>query len=582
MDKNEIAGVLREISVLLDLKGENRFKTIAYANAARTLELLQADLDALIRENRLAEVRGIGDALKEKITELHATGRLAYHEELKASFPAGLLDCLRVPGLGPKKVKVLWEKLQIDSLGDLRMSCDRGMVAKLAGFGEKTQAKILEGIANLEKYRGQSLYVEALAAALPVQAALQTCPAVQRVAMAGSLRRKKEVVRDLDFVVATRDPAAVMKLFTSLPQVGKITSQGRTKSSVILQSGIQADVRCVTDAEFPFALAYFTGSKEHNIALRQRAITQDRKLNEYGLFGVEGGAETFIPCKDEAALYRKLGLDYIEPELREDMGEVAAAGTGGLSRLIAAEEIHGTFHSHTRWSDGRDTIEQMARAAIALGWKYLGISDHSKTSAVANGLDEQRLLSQLKEIETLNRRLADEGLDFRLFTGSEVDILSEGALDFSDEILARLDFVVASIHQGFTGDEARQTHRVVKAIANPYVTMLGHATGRLLLTREPYKLDLNAVIQAAAATRTIIELNCTPSRMDLDWRWWKMAREQGVLCSINPDAHSTGELSQVSLGVGAARKGWLRARDVLNAHPLAEVIRMLQRKRARS
>ncbi len=578
MDKNEIAEVLHEISVLLELKGENRFKSIAYSNAARTLETLQEDLGALIREERLGEIKGIGEALTEKITILFQTGRLPYYEELKASFPEGLLDCLRISGLGPKKVKVLWEKMGVESMGDLRLSCERGLVARLDGFGEKTQAKILEGIANLDKYRGLFLYVEAFHSAQPILDALRTCPSVQQVEIAGSLRRKKEVVRDLDFVVSTRDPEIVMKVFTSLPQVEKITNQGKTKSSVILNNGIQADVRCVLEEEFPFALNYFTGSKEHNIAMRQRAIEQNKKLNEYGLFEIKMATEKFIPCKDEKVLYRSLGLDYVEPELREDMGEIMAAETEELPKLITQKDIRGTFHCHTHWSDGRDTLEQMARAAIALGWEYLGISDHSKASAVANGLNEKRLASQIQEIKKLNKKFTDEGLTFHLFAGTEVDLLSDGSLDFSDEILDQLDFAITSIHQGFSADESKQTARIIKAISNPHVTMLGHATGRLLLSREPYKVNLSEVIEAAAHNQTVIELNCTPTRMDMDWRWWKRARDKGVICSVNPDAHSTGELDQVSLGVDMARKGWLRAKDVLNTRPLAEVIPWLKRK----
>jgi DNA polymerase (family X) len=579
MDKYEIANVLREVSVLLELKGENRFKCLAYSNAARTMEMLQEDLGSTIRDDKLKEVKGIGAALCEKITELFRSGKLAYYEELKSSFPGSLLECLQVPGLGPKKVKVLWEKLEIDSIGDLKMACDRGMIAKLDGFGEKTQIKILEGIANMEKYRGQFLYAEAAYAAAPIFEALKKCPVAKRVETAGSLRRKKELIRDLDFVVATDKPDEVMKLFISLPQVEKITNQGKTKSSVMLQSGIQADVRCVTDLEFPYALAYFTGSKEHNIVMRQRAISQGKKLNEYGLFQIKGDSEKLIACKDEAALYRDLGLKYIEAELREDMGEIAASEGEKLPSLIKQGDIRGTFHCHTNWSDGADTIEQMARAAIALGWEYLGISDHSKTSAIANGLNEKRLQKQMDEIRALNKQFENEGIRFRIFAGNEVDILMDGAMDFSDDIMAQLDFVVASIHQGFTPDEEKQTARVLRAISNRYVTMLGHATGRLLLSREPYKLNLHTVIEAAAKNQTIIEFNATPSRMELDWRWWKTAKEKGVMCSVNPDAHSTEELPSVFHGVDAVRKGWLTAQDVLNTRPLAEVEKLLKRKR---
>lgn len=579
MDRNAIADVLREISVLLDLRGENRFKVLAYANAARTLETLQEDLGRLIAEKRLGELKGIGAELSKKIAELHAAGRLPFHEELKASFPPGLLDCLRIPGLGPKKVKVLWDQLQIDSLGDLKLACDRGAIAGLDGFGEKTQAKILEGIANLDKYRGHFLLAEAEAVAHPLLETLRACKAAKRVESAGSLRRRKEVVRDLDFVVATDDPASVMETFLSAPGAGKVVNRGPTKSSMLLENGMQADVRCVTPAEFPFALAYFTGSKEHNIVMRQRAIERKLKLNEYGLFTVAAGSEEPKACRDEAAIYRELGLAFVPPELREDMGEFEAAEKDALPRLVRAGDLRGTFHCHTTASDGRNSLDEMVRAAIALGWEYLGIADHSKASAVANGLDEKRLAAQGKEIAALNRRLADEGRKFRIFTGSEVDILADGRLDFSDDLLAGLDFVVASIHQGFTGDEAKQTARVLRALSNPHVTMLGHPTGRLLLGREPYPLDLGTVIEAAAANGMIIEFNATPSRMELDWRWWKRARDLGVMCSINPDAHATDQLRLAMDGAATASKGWLRPEDVLNTRPLAQVEKLLRRRR---
>ncbi len=576
MDKFQIAEVLREIAVMLDLKGENRFKGLAYSNAARTLEMLQEDLDTLIAEKRLGEVKGIGAALTEKIIELHQRGSLDYYEELKASLPAGLLECLKVPGLGPKKVKLLWDKLGVVSLQDLERVCKDGKVAELDGFGEKTQSKILQGLANLSKYSGQTLYLPAFLAAEPILTALKACSAVKRAEIAGSLRRKKEVIRDLDFLVSTTDPETVMKLFTTLPLVEEITNQGKTKSSVILKGGIQADVRCVTDEEYPYALMYFTGSKEHNIVLRQRAIEQGKKLNEYGLIYVKN--EKLIPCKTEKEIYRDLGFDFIEPELREDMGEIAAAEAHQLPQLVTADEIRGTFHCHTRWSDGAHTVEEMARTAIQLGWEYLGIADHSKSSAVANGLNEKRLASQLREIKACNQRFKDEGLKFHIFSGSEVDILADGSLDFSDEILAQLDYTVASIHQGFTNDEKKQTDRILRAISNPYVAMLGHPTGRLLLAREPYKIDLTAVIEEAARNGTIIELNCTPSRMDMDWRWWKGAAERGVMTSINPDAHSTDELGYTIMGVGAARKGWLKSESILNTSPLTQVQCLLRKK----
>lgn len=581
MDRHAIAEVLREIGTLLDLKGENRFKVLAYANAARTLEGLQEDFDRLVAENRLGEIKGIGVELSKKIAELHATGRLPYHEELKASFPPGLLDCLRVPGLGPKKLRALWEHLQIDSLGELQLACERGQIAGIAGFGEKTQAKILEGIARLETYRGQFFLAEADALARPLLEALRACKATQRAEAAGSLRRRKELVRDLDFVVATERPAEVMDAFFSAPGAEKAVHRGPTKASLLLENGMQADLRCVTPAEFPFALAYFTGSKEHNIALRQRAISRKLKLNEYGLFPADKADAKTKRCREEGEIYRALGLAHIPPELREDMGEIEAAEKGALPRLVRAEDLRGTFHCHTFASDGRNSLEEMARAAIALGWEYLGIADHSKNVAqgLVRGLDATRLDAQIREIAELNRRLADEGVQFRVFAGSEVDILGDGQLDFPDDVLARLDYVVASVHFGFAADEAKQTARVLRAIANPHVTMLGHATGRLLLGREPLRLNLPAILEAAAEWKVAIEFNATPSRMDLDWRWWKRARDLGVLCAINPDAHGTERIRQAIDGTATASKGWLRPEDVLNTRNTAEVEKLLRRRK---
>ncbi|NUN93220.1 MAG: DNA polymerase/3'-5' exonuclease PolX [Verrucomicrobiae bacterium] len=577
MDRHEIAEVLRKIGTLLDLKGENRFKVLAYANAARALEGLPEDFDRLVAEKRLGEIKGIGVELSKKIAELHATGRLPYHEELKASFPPGLLDCLRVPGLGPKKLRALWEHLQIDSLGELQLACERGLIAGLEGFGEKTQAKILEGIARLETYRGQFFLAEADALARPILEALRACKATQRAEAAGSLRRRKELVRDLDFVVATERPAEVMDAFFSAPGAEKAVHRGPTKASLLLENGMQADLRCVTPAEFPFALAYFTGSKEHNIALRQRAISQKLKLNEYGLFPAETAEAETKPCRDEAEIYRALGLAHIPPELREDLGEIEAAEKGALPRLVRAEDLRGAFHCHTLASDGRSSLEEMVRAAIALGWEYLGIADHSKSGA--RGLDATRLDAQIREIAEMNRRLADEGLRFRVFAGSEVDILGDGQLDFPDDVLARLDYVVASVHLGFAGDEAKQTARVLRAISHPRVTMLGHATGRLLLGREPLRLNLPAILDAAAEQKVILEFNTSPSRMDLDWRWWKRARDLGVLCAINPDAHRADKIRQAIDGTATASKGWLRPEDVLNTRTTAEVEKLLRRRK---
>ncbi len=574
MDKNEIAVILNEIGAILDLLGENRFKVIAYQNAARTLENLQEDLGQLIQQERLGEIRGFGPHIQEKVVALYKTGKLRYYDELKKSIPVGLIDLLRIPSLGPKKVRMLWTDLQVESVEDLKDRCEKGLVAKLGGFGEKTQEKILEGIGNLATYRGYFFWIEAWNSAQPILELLKKSPLVDKAEVGGSVRRKKEVIRDIDLLCSTEKPEAVMKLFIGSPGVQKVINHGETKSSVMLGSGIQCDLRCVNKDQYPFALTYFTGSKEHNIVLRQRAIDRGLKLNEYGLFPVKGAPQKSLKCNEEEELYRKLGLHYIEPEMREDTGEIAAAETGALPHLVAWKDIRGTFHCHTTASDGADTLEAMGEAARKLGWEYLGIADHSKSSVIANGLDEKRLLAQIKQIGELNQRW--KGQNFRLFAGSEVDVMINGSLDFPDEILAQLECVVASVHSGLGGDEAKNTARVIKAISNPCVTILGHPTGRLLLSREGMKLDMNAVLEAAAETKTVVELNCTPSRMDLDWRHWKSATRAGVLCAINPDAHATAELEQVRMGVGIARKGWLTPATILNTRKLAEVEKFLR------
>ena len=391
--------------------------------------------------------------------------------------------------------------------------------------------------------------------------------------IAGSYRRKKEFVRDLDFIVSTRQPAAVSADFVNHPLVESVLAHGETKSSVVLKNGIQCDLRVVSSGEYPFALNYFTGSKEHNVKMRSRALERGWSLNEYRFSEAEGRKlkEPIPAVQTEADLYKALGLDYIEPELREDRGEIAAAENGELPRLIEWPNLRGTFHCHTTASDGRASLEVMADAARELGLQYLGIADHSKSSVQANGLDEKRLLAQVAEIKKLN----EDQEKFRIFSASECDIKKDGSLDFSDEILGQLDYVVASVHASFTLSETEMTDRIIKAMQNPHVTMLGHLTGRLLLTREPYKVNIPAIIEAAAATGTIIELNANSRRLDMDWRWWPLAKEKGVKCAITPDAHSTAGLQDLIFGIQIARKGWLTKADVVNTLPLGKIEKVL-------
>ncbi|MCS7045757.1 MAG: DNA polymerase/3'-5' exonuclease PolX [Gemmataceae bacterium] len=576
MDKAEVAAVLDEIAVLLELQGENPFRCNAYARAARALNQLEVNLADVIREGKLDEIPGIGATLRDKITTLATTGRLPFYEELKAKTPPGLLDMLRLPGIGPKKVKALYDSLGIDDLAKLQAACAAGQVAELKGFGPKTQQKILEGIAFLGQAGERVRLDQAWAVADQIVAALRQCRGIDRLEVCGSLRRRKETVKDIDILVSSRRPGPIMEAFVKLPLVKKVLGHGETKASVVVEAvdiegrhvTMNADLRVVTAAQFPFALNYFTGSKEHNVALRQRAIDYGLKLNEYEL----AGPKKCVACDDEADIYQALDLDYIPPELREDTGEIAAAAAHRLPRLIDADDLHGVFHCHTNWSDGSATLEQMVQAARSRGFSYLGLGDHSQSLTVANGLSPQRVRQQIAEIDALNARLKG----FRVFKGTECDILPDGSLDYDEQTLALFDYVVASVHTHFHQSVEEMTQRIIRAISHPRVTMLGHATGRLLLRRDAYKVDLDAVLQAAARHGTMIEINANPYRLDLDWVHCKRAKALGVTLVINPDAHGPAELDYARrYGIAVARRGWLERKDVLNTQTLAQVTKTL-------
>jgi DNA polymerase (family 10) len=565
MDKDKVAEILVEIGVLLELKGENPFKTRAYASGARTIEGLSEPLATLVAEKRLGAIKGIGAALEQKITELVETGKLKYYDDLKASIPPGLIEMLEISGLGPKKIQTLHKMLGVDSIEKLQAACKSGKVAELDGFGEKTQANILEGIERKRTYASKHLLSDALRAAEPLLENLRNHPAVTRCSTAGSLRRFKEICGDIDLLTSSKKPAEVIAFFIAQPGIVKVLAQGETKASVILAGGIQCDLRVVSDAEFPFALAYFTGSKEHNIVMRQRAIARGLRLNEYGLFkSKEETRDTtlLVPCKTEDEIFEKLGLVLVPAELREDHGEFLAGEKNALPKLIEWTDLKGALHNHSNWSDGKNTLEEIAEYMESLGLEYWAITDHSKASFQANGLDAKRLREQILEIKKINGKVAARGGDFRLLTGSEVDILKD-RLDFDDDMLAELDVVVASLHVP-SSSEAENTKRLIRAAENPLVHILGHLTGRLLLEREPYAVNVHAVIDACAATGTWIELNCNPHRLDLDWRYWPYAKSKGVKCAINPDAHRNEHAGFLRLGAGMARKGWLEKGDVVN------------------
>ncbi len=624
MDKLAISDTLEKIATLLELKGgENVFKIRAYTNAARSIEAWGGNASELSNPETLAKIPGIGKGIASVVTELAGTGSSPYFETLRAEFPNDILELFSLSGLGAKKVKALYDKLKISSIAQLKEACETDRVAELPGFGKTTQDKLCRAIADRAKHAGTFHLGQVAADAETLQNDLRGHEAALHVCIAGSYRRRKEIVRDLDFIVATKEPDEITKSFVAHPLVESVIAQGATKTSVRLHSGIQCDLRVVAPAEYPFALNYFTGSKEHNIVVRNRALQRGWTLNEYRLAPADSGRSTGIlpvgipgvspgeskkgdaetqetspgempvpsvaargkkrkqaaqpipEIHEEADLYRSLGWDYIPPELRENCGEFEAAADGKLPRLIEKENLRGTFHCHTTASDGRSSLAEMASAAEELGLQYIGIADHSHSSIQARGLDEARLRVQMSQIKALN---ADRK-DFRIFSGIECDILRDGSLDFPDEILAQLDFVVASVHSAFTIPEAEMTERIIRAISNPYVTVLAHPTGRLLLRRDPYAVDIPAIIEAAAETGTWIEINAAPKRLDLDWRWWPLAKEKGVKCVINPDAHAVDRLQELWFGIGVARKGWLTKEDVVNCLPLGKIEKELGRKR---
>ncbi len=575
MNREEMAETLEKIALLLELKGENPFKVRAYRQGAEIVLSMEEDVVELAKNDELKGVKGIGEALRDKLGEMAKTGGLEFYEKLKNEFPETVFEIFDVQGLGPKKIKAMYDTLGVDSLEKLKAACESGKIAELPGFGKKTQEKILEGMAANEKFADRFTLGSIGALVEGMLETLKMHPEISRVAVAGSYRRAKETVGDLDFLVANKEGALVCEDFTALPQVDAVIACGDTKASVRLKNGMYCDLRAVKNSEFPFALQYFTGSKEHNVALRSLALKKGWSLNEYGLNPVNGKTER-PEVDEEKDIYRLLGLQYIEPELRENRGEIEAASEDKLPRLVELMNLRGTFHNHTTESDGRDTLEGMVEEAMGLGLQYLGISDHSKSSAYAGGLDAERLLKQVETIRTLEKTLGG----FRIFAGSEVDILPDGSLDFPDEVLEQLDFTVASVHNFGKPDEAAMTERLCRAMENEHVTMLGHVTGRLLLKRDGYPVDHARIIDCAAATRTIIELNCSPMRMDMDWRWWKRARDKGVLCSINPDAHSRARLHHIGVGVRIARKGWLRREDVLNTRSAEEVEKFLKMPKA--
>lgn len=572
MNNKEVAKVLKDIGTMLDLKGENPFKTSAYYNGARIIETLNKNVSDLVDSGEINNLKGIGKALSEKITELVHTGSLQYYEKLKSSIPEGLMDLLQIQGLGAKKVKIIYEKLNITTIGELEYACKENRLRDLDGFGEKSQQNILQGIELQKKYNQRFLYPVAADDADKIIKYLDKNNLIKKIEIAGSLRRKKETIRDIDIVAscAEKNRQKIMDFFTDYEEKLSVLAKGDTKSTIILNSGIHCDLRLVDDPSFVFLLHHSTGSKEHNTEMRSLAKSKGLKMNEYGLFK----GEKIISCDSEAEIFKALDLQYIPPELREANGEIDAAKNQQLPELYTGDPFYGIIHVHTLYSDGTNSIEEIANTCRNMGLQYVGISDHSKSAFYANGLSEDRINQQHKEIDLLNSKLKN----FKIFKGIEVDILTDGSLDYNDDVLACFDFVIASIHSQFKMSTEDMTNRIIRALSNPYVTMLGHPTGRLLLGREPYSVDMEKIINKAGELDIIIEINASPYRLDLDWRLGKYANQLNVKTAINPDAHSVDGLKDYIYGINIARKGWFTQKNVLNSYSVNEVEKYFQQK----
>lgn len=563
MSKRELVKILEHLAVILELAGENQFKVRAFNNAARALEQTDSTLAELVTDNGLENIKGIGKAISKIIREYVATGKIAEYQTMAAKVPPVLFELIKVPGLGPKKAMLLHAALNVGSLGELEYACRENRLVSLPGFGLKTQHKILAALEQRKQYQGRFLLSDAQPVAAKITEYLRYQPMIEQVNVAGSIRRQTPTVQDIELVAASSEPWAAVAAITAMPGVAQVIDSGDEQTQVVLVNGMRVSAKLVPPPLFASALLSVTGDAQHLQELQ--AVARAQGLTSVGI----------NQAASEEKLYRQLGLAYIEPELREGIGEIAAAQAGKLPQLVDTTDLRGTFHVHTTYSDGSDTLAAMAAAAQQRGWQYIGIADHSRTAVYANGLKLETVIEQRREIDRLNT--ANPAL--RIFAGIESDILPDGSLDYPDEVLGQFDFVVASVHSSFRQSEAVMTERIIRAMGNRYVSMLGHATGRILLARDSYAVDLPAVIKAAGETGTIIEINASPYRLDLDWQWHRTAQAAGVLLAINPDAHAIAELDYVHWGVAMARKGWLTAADIVNTRPMTEVLGLLQQKR---
>lgn len=569
MRNTELAQIFQEIADVLEMKGGNVFKVRAYQRAARTIEHWPQELETVLKEDKLQEIPGIGEAIAKKITELLTTGLLKFYEELKADMPEGVTELLKVPGIGPKTAWKLATELKVKNLEELEKAILDGSVAGLLRMGDKTAENILSRLQTVRRKDHRIPLGQALPIVEGIVDSLKVIPGLRNLTTAGSLRRLQETVGDIDLMGTADDPVRVIEAFVKLPRVKEVLAQGTTKASVILSNGLQVDLRMVEHKQFGSLLQYFTGSKQHNIALRERARRQGLKISEYGISRLDSEElETFA---NEETFYRRLGLQYIPPELREDRGEIDLAEKDALPRLVELADIKGDLHVHTEWSDGHASVREMAQEAKRKGYEYVAITDHAAGLGIAHGLSPERLLEQMAEIKKLNKELGR----FRILTGMEVDIKADGTLDMPDGILAQLDIVVASVHSAMNQDEDKMTARVLKSLANPYLDILAHPTARLLGEREPVKIRMDDVFKAARENGKALEINSMPDRLDLKDAHIIRAREIGVKLVLSTDSHSPSQLDLMSFGIGMARRGWCKADDILNSRSLEEFLNLL-------
>ncbi|MCK9377714.1 MAG: DNA polymerase/3'-5' exonuclease PolX [Syntrophobacterales bacterium] len=574
MKNKELAKIFTEISEYLEMEGV-QFKPYAYQKAALALETLKNDVEDLYKTGGLKGLKGIsgvGESIAHKIEEYLTTGRIEYYEEFKQKMPINLDDIVGVEGVGPKKARVLFEKLGVKTLEELEAAAQAHRIAPLFGFGEKTEKNILQGIEFLKTSKGRFLLGEILPIANQVLEKLQSLPEVERANTAGSVRRMKETIGDVDFLVISTDSARVMEWFVAQPGVVKVWGHGDTKSSVRLKEGFDMDIRVITPESYGAALQYFTGSKDHNIALRKIAIDKGYKLSEYGLFQ----GERLIAAATEEEVYEKLGMAWIPPELRENRGEIEAALAGKLPEIIGYGDIKGDLHVHCNWDGGANSIDEIVEAALALAYEYVGIADHTQFLKIERGLDEDKLRARNREIEEINARLAREGKNFRVLKGCEANILADGAIDITDEALAEQDFVIAGVHSHFKQPREEMTRRILRAMRNPHVDIIAHPTGRILKRREEYEVAIDDLLKGAQETGTILEINSYPERLDLGDVNIFAAKQAGIKMAINTDTHNVDQLHLMGFGISQARRGWAEKKDIINAWPAAELLKMLK------